>query len=726
MFLILFLTPLVSSAGYNLKNGESIEIRVQGEFLELDEIIFAANSKVTLICEGQSQPTVLVHDLGICGYAVLEGENVTVVFERIFSGDNDTHMFTVRGSLTVQTTADIQMSITNMILFEEGCVLDLAKYNNPQENVDLLVTTRSARVMNKWNVTNIELHGKKMRVVLSSEFLTADAIPILFNLIESVRPMTLFNNKSTVWTENDCELVFEGDMWTHRFKSCFALTVLGGYIAVRTKSLPYENLFVIGNESDIWGDAEVEDTSWVANLTGDVKRLSLVVAKNDVVVNLNDFVGSGLSVDIMAMPNSGVHTVRVIYEDGVTDEKIAELYFEGIDFYFMYGKTIAVPKFEKLSIGRGCHLQSYAKNELSFEKIKVIEYDVEVLGVCPEIMSWKNAVVVDVSPDIVRTDTKSFVFEFYSGEVVLNLGVDIVANPSFPFQSLVCPLYVDYDGSIGSQPVTLNVSRVIISSQFNTVNQLTPLTFIGKDLVIETQSSHLPFTFLNVKTLTINSDKDFVEVMGNVSVAAKSYFQIKRDLPTTVLFWETLALGEFVEAVLDNVWLHECLIMGRRSMVKFTASTVRCDIRFQADMDGKTPLIEVNKDTDFLPEAIYFDVSSAGYQGAGSVEASKLIAGNFDCEYVHARERYAYVDVDDGFYTFTGACVAEADKSESYWLKSQFVEQAGGDNLDYMTKVLISVTVSAVVIVSIIILVIFVVKRRKAAMMKANEHVMFE
>ena len=726
MFLTLFLAQLAATAGYNLQNGEYIEIRVQGEFLELDEVIFAANSKVTLVSEDQNQPTVLVHDLGICGYGVLEGENVTVVFEQIFSTDNDTHMFTVKGSLTVQTTTDIPMSITNMILFEEGCILDLAKYNNPQENVDLIVTTRSARVMNKWNVTNIKLHGKKMRVVLSSEFLTSEAIPVLFNLVESVRPMTLFHNKSTVWTENDCELVFEGSMWTHRFKSCFALTVLAGYIAVRTKALPYDNLFVIGNESSLWNEVDADDPSWVANLTGDIKRLSLLVAKNNVVVNLNGFIGSGLSVDIMTMPNTGVHTLRMVYEEGVTEEKITELYFEGIDFYFGYGKTMAFPKFEKLSIGRGCSLQNYEKNEVSFEGIKVIEYDVEVLGWYPEIMTWKNAVVVDVSPDIVRTDTKNFVFEFYSGEVVLNMGVDVVTNPSFPFQQLTCPLYVEYDGSLGSQPVTLNVSRVIVSSQFNLVNSMTPLTFIGKDLVIETESSHLPFTFVNVKTLTINSAKDFVEVMGNVSVAAKSYFQVKRDLPTTVLFWETLALGEFVEAALDNVWLHECLIMGRRSMVKFTAATVRCDIRFQADLDGKAPLIDVHEDTDFLPEAIYFDVTSTGPGETESLEPAKLISGHFDCEYVHARERYAYADVEKGFYTFTGSCVTASDKTETYWLKAQFVEHADGETLDYMTKVLIAVTVSAVVIVVIVVIVIFVVKRKKATAIKANEHVMFE
>ena len=727
MFPVFLFAGVAISVSYNLQPGESIEIHVTGERLEIEELIFAENSRVTLRHELGTPPTVVIRRLGLCSGGSLEGTSVRLVFDDLFSADNSSGAFTFKGDVTVQSTNDLPMWITNMVLFGELCVLDLARYNKEAENVALLVTPRSARVMNKWNVTNIERHGKKMRVVLDDEFLAPELMPLLFYLVESVRPMALFNNKSTVWTVDDCEMVFESEMWTHRFKSCFSLKVVSGYISVKTEALPYETLRVIGDGGDLWQDFEAGDGEWVGNLSENVQRLSLIVgAKSEVVLDLNGFAGRGLSVDIMAMPGTGTHSVKMMYVEGVSEEKISDIYLEGVDFYLSGDRENIAPKFQKMVLGRNCRAENYQKKNVSLGNVGLIEYDPEFLLVVPDVMEWPNSAVVNVNPSAVRTDTLQYEFEFYSGDLVVKLGCDVVAKPSFPFKQLSCALYVDYAGTFGASSVTLNVSKVIVSAKFGAVTTLAPLTFVGKDIIVETPTSYLPFSFDSIRTLTINTNKDYVEIMGNVSVASNSYFNIPRSFPTTVIFWNTLAFGDFCEALLDNVWLHEQLVLGRRTQIQLKASTVRCDIYFQTKLQEKTPLIEVHRDTDFLPEAVFFDVKlDDSLVDASDNRTMRLITGEFDCEYVRSKERYAMVGAVGGFYTITGSCTINSDNTETYLLSPRYtVDSKPG--LDNTTKALVAVTVSAVVVVTVVIVVVLVVRRRKKAAKNTEDHIMFE
>ena len=275
--------------------------------------------------------------------------------------------------------------------------------------------------------------------------------------------------------------------------------------------------------------------------------------------------------------------------------------------------------------------------------------------------------------------------------------------------------------------MTLNVSKVIVSAKFVGVTTLAPLTYIGKDIIVETPTSYLPSSFDSIRTLTINTDRDYVKIIGNVSMAANSYFnipEVPRTFPTTVIFWNTLAFGDFCEALLDNVWLHERLVLGRRTMIQLKASTVRSDIYFQTKLQEKTPLIEVC--TDFFPEAAFFDVKlDASLVDVSDNRTRRLITGEFDCEYVRAKEGYAMVDAEGGFYAFSGSCTINSGNTETDLLTPRYtVDNKSG--LDNTTKALVALTVSAVVVVTVVIVVVLVVRRRKKAANNTGDHIMFE
>jgi hypothetical protein len=305
-----------------------------------------------------------------------------------------------------------------------------------------------------------------------------------------------------------------------------------------------------------------------------------------------------------------------------------------------------------------------------------------------------------------------FKFVFDRNNLSLNYRVDEVNDTQFPFRLNNSALTLTYSDGVTLPKLQLHVSDLYVSTQFENCQRVLETTFLASNLTITTASGILPFVFSQISHLRLFAPGiDPVEFIGHFSVASSSDFAIVA--PCTVHFWSALEVGAFARAFLNRVFVQTSgsLSVESGASIQFARSVFMGEVHFHMRPAQPLGRINVEADSDFSPSALFIDLAAADWSTPLN-ESFPLICGQFDCEFVHSRSRFAMIDTAEGFYMFRGYC-GEDESVSCYVLTSVFTPNTPTGVDDWTLALIWSIAGMVIVVVLLTILFSWYLYRRR-------------